>query len=129
MLKFEKVNVVDVGDWNALVEETYGKTYDFQQQDGCKPRGTLKYFSVPIDHPFDYENSTIPEEINGEVMGVSFKAWLERDLTEWKGKADPGYYITMFWERNFYPSLEILADDLYQRGLIPEGEYTINIDW
>lgn len=120
MLKFEKVNMVDVGDWNALVEETYGKTYDFQQQDGCKDRG-LDYFTVPLQYvPDDYENDTIPYEINGEEMGVSFKAWLS---------TNPNTYEDIFWERNFYPALEILADDLYQKGLIPEGEYTINIDW
>ena len=39
MLKFEKQNMVDVSDWDDLVEKTYGRTYSFQQQDGCKDRG------------------------------------------------------------------------------------------
>jgi hypothetical protein len=119
MLKFEKVNMVDVGDWDALVEETYGKPYSFQQQDGCKPRG-VEHFSVPNHYPWDYENDTLPYKINGEEMGVSFKEWLS---------TNPTAYKDIFWERNFYLALEILADDLYQRGLIPEGEYTINVDW
>jgi hypothetical protein len=25
------------------------------------------------DHPYDYENDSVPEVVNGEEMGVSFK--------------------------------------------------------
>lgn len=128
MLIFETVNMVELGDFDALVEETYNRPYSFQQQDGCKPRG-IASFTVPDEEPWDYENDTIPEEINGEEMGVSFKAWLARDPKEWNGEEDPGYYIQMFWERNFYPTLESVAQDLHKKGLIPAGKYTINIDW
>ena len=81
MLKYTNVRSVDVGDWDQLVEETYGRPYNFQQQDGCKSRGT-ESFSVPLEYAvadYEYETVSVPEEINGEEMGVSFKAWLERD--------------------------------------------------
>lgn len=119
MLEFTKINLVDVGDWDGLVNETYGKPYSFQQQDGCKPRGT-EFFRVPEHYPYDYKKDEIPYKINGDEMGVSFQAWLE---------TSPSKYDGIFWERNFYPSLEILTQDLYEKGLIPEGEYTIEIDW
>ena len=72
MIKFNTVNIIDVGDWDNLVKETYGKPYNFQQQDGCKERQTV-YLKAPC-RSNDYRRDTIPEEVNGEEMGVSFKA-------------------------------------------------------
>ena len=39
-------------------------------------------FAVPAQIPEDYENTSVPEVINGEEMGVSFAAWLARDPKE-----------------------------------------------
>jgi hypothetical protein len=126
MLEYDTVRMVDLQNWDGLVEETYGRTYAFQQQDGCKGRGT-ETFKVPCE-PWDYDNDTVPEVVNGNEMGVSFKAWLARD-PEQKIPEDKGYHTGMFWTRSFYPSLGMVAQDLYEKGLIEEGSYTINIDW
>lgn len=125
MLKFENRKVIRVDDFNRFVERTYGRPYNFQQQDGCKPRGTFR-FKVP-DIADDYENETISNGIDSEDMGVSFKAWLERDPKECKGFAR--HYLDMFWERNFYPEFQMVANDLYNKGLLEAGEYYIEIDW
>ena len=128
MLKYTKMNVVYLDDLDALVMETYGRTYSFQQQDGSRGRGVVT-FQVPVKNPWDYERDEIPEEVNGEEMGVSFKAWLERDPAQQiKGQECP-WELKLFWERNFYPSFEVVAQDLYEKGLIPAGEYMIIIDW
>lgn len=127
MIKTSDIKMIKVSDWDRLVKETYGRPYAFQQQDDCKERGIFK-FTVPTDG-YDYENDSIPEKINGEEMGVSFKAWLTRDPKEWNGDNSDYSYIDMFWERNFYPDIEILANDLYDKGLLPTGEYAIHIDW
>ena len=127
MIKIKTVQVIDVDELDNLVTQTYGKVYSFQQQDGCKERQYVS-FTVP-DVADDFENDKIPEIINGEVMGVSFKAWLERDPNEWNGKKTDECYINMFWERNFYPDFQMIANDLHQRGLLPAGKYSINIDW
>lgn len=128
---FKQVTMIEVDDWDDLVQKTYNRPYSFQQQDGCKERGTEQVF-VPSDHPYDYENDTIPEEVNGEEMGVSFKSWLERDPNQALGSKDLWdrlHGLEMFWERNFYPSVDMIANDLHQRGLLPAGKYMINIDW
>ena len=127
MLKYTNTRTVDLGEFNNLVEETYGRTYDFQQQDGCKGRGT-ESFCVPMDPTgYDYKATEIPEEINGDVMGVSFATWLARDPED---KAFSAVYRdSMFWERNFYPCLDMVVQDLYEKGLIEAGDYTIEIDW
>lgn len=72
------VIMFEVDEWDDLVTSTYGRTYRFQQQDGCKDKG-IYYFKVPMLHMEDYEEKEIPEKVNGEIMGTSFKAWLERD--------------------------------------------------
>lgn len=130
MLKVKNVQMIDVSDWDNLVEKTYGRIYNFQQQDGCKERGTFS-LTVP-SHAYDYENDTIPEEVNGSEMGVSFKAWLARDPKqkldtddEWDRENGLG----LFWERNFYPDIQMIANDLHEKGLIEAGKYVINIDW
>lgn len=122
--------VIDVGEWDQLVIDTYGRPYSFQQQDGCKPRGReyLNATSNP-DHVYDYENDKVPEIVNGPKMGVSFAAWLARDPNQKIPNQKYDYQLELWWERNFYPTAESVAHDLVKRGLLEEGEYTIDIDW
>jgi hypothetical protein len=127
MLKTKNIRMVSVQDWDELVEKTYARPYSFQQQDGCKSRG-VEHLKIP-SQAYDFENDTVPEEINGDEMGVSFKAWLERDPNEWNGEAGDHMFLDLFWERNFYPSIEMIANDLLAKGLLEAGEYTIEIDW
>ncbi len=78
-LKYKNKKTIDVSDWDDLVIETYGKPYNFQQQRGCQSRGIVN-ITIPSKYTDDEEmHDSIPEEINGEEMGVKFKVWLERD--------------------------------------------------
>jgi len=130
MLKYSNKKVIEVQDWDKLVKKTYNKPYSFQQQDGCQARGVIG-IGIPYGtlDEFDYRNDSIPEEINGEEMGVSFKAWLERDPKEWNGDKGDERFVNLFWGRNFYPNLQVIANDLHSKGLIEAGDYLINIDW
>ena len=127
MIKTRTEKLIDVQDWDNLVTETYGRPYSFQQQDGCKER-QLVPITVP-DEPYDYENDTVPEIVNGDEMGVSFKAWLARDPKTPLPDRDDTFGLTLWWERNFYPDVQMIANDLYEKGLIEAGDYMINIDW
>lgn len=131
MLKYENKRVVSVQDWNKLVEETYGRPYNFQQQNGCQQRGIYTIEIPDPDGGYDTDVETIPEIVNGPEECVSFKAWLARDpkqpLSEEKHPSDFG--LRLWWYRNFYPDIHLIADDLYAKGLIEAGEYQINIDW
>lgn len=134
MLNIKPAKHISMQDWNETVEATYGRIYNLQQQDGCMARGLVE---ITVPNPdaaleYDYENDSVPEEVNGDEMGVSFAAWLARDPNqpldsedEW----DRNHGLSLFWKRNFYPSLDMVANDLYEKGLIPAGEYTIVIDW
>ena len=119
--------VIDVGDWDQLVINTFGRPYSFQQQDGCKERQRVKII-IP-DKASDYENDTVPEVINGEEMGVSFKAWLDRDPKQELPNDKNSWSLGLFWERNFYPDVQMIANSLYRMELIEAGTYTIDIDW
>ncbi len=131
-MKIRNEKVIDVGDWDELVQSTYGRPYSFQQQDGCKERQRV-YLTIP-DGAYDYENDQVPEIVNHEDMGVSFKAWLERDpkqlLNELRPDWDSGIHsLNLWWERNFYPDVQMIANDLHSKGLIEAGDYVIDIDW
>ena len=129
-LKIQTEKVVEVDDWDELVKDTYNRPYSFQQQDGCQNRGVHR-LTIPDEETYDSERDTVPEVVNHEDMGVSFKAWLERD-PELK-LSDPNnqnsWSISLWWERNFYPDVQMIANDLHEKGLIEAGEYLINIDW
>jgi len=127
MIKTRTEKLIDVQDWDALVTETYGRPYSFQQQDGCKDR-QLVSITVP-DECEDFENDTVPEIVNGDEMGVSFKAWLARNPKTPLPGRDDTFGLTLWWERNFYPDVQMIANDLYEKGLIEAGDYMINIDW
>lgn len=127
MLKVKNTKTIEVSDWDNLVIETYGKPYSFQQQDDCQSRGMV-YITIP-DENFEEEemNHFIPEVINGSVMGVKFDVWLARDpKTPFEDGRDD---LDLWWDRNFYPNLQTVANDLHKKGLIEAGEYAIEIDW
>lgn len=42
MLKYTNKKVISVQDWDELVQETYGKPYSFQQQNGCQDREIIR---------------------------------------------------------------------------------------
>lgn len=118
---------ITLEEWDDLVIESYGKPYSFQQQDGCKAKGKFR-LRIPSAAD-DYANTTIPERINGYRMGVSFAAWLDRHPKEWNGIEENKHSIDMFWERNFYPNVQMIANDLHEKGLLESGQYVIEIDW
>lgn len=126
-LPYKTIKLIDINVFNKLVIETYGKPYNFQQQEGCKSRG-LEYVSVP-DDPKDYENDTIPEIVNHPETGVSFKAWLERDPNQLLSGNSSIFSLNLWWTRNFYPDVSMILNDLHSKGLIEAGDYAIDIDW
>jgi len=128
-LKYSNKKIIEVQDWDELVETTYGRPYSFQQQNDCQPRGT-RDITIPSDETYDEDlPNEIPEIVNGEKMGVKFEAWLARDPKQ-KLKGDNNdFSLELFWARNFYPDLQTVANDLHAKGLIEAGDYVINIDW
>ena len=72
---------------------------------------------------------SISEKINGNEMGVKFSSWLVRNPEEWNGDPEKVMFLDIFWERHFYPDIQMIANDLHEKGLIEAGNYTINIDW
>lgn len=77
-------------------------------------------------------NDAIPENVNDEMMGVKFAKWLERDpkqvLSSLSRRREEQYAIRLWWERNFYPDFQTVANDLHNKGLLKAGKYTIEID-
>lgn len=123
----KNVTILPDGELDKLVEEVYGLPYRFQQQEGCKDRG-IEYFTIP-DEAEDYENTSVPEEVNGPIYGVSFEAWKARDPKKLLPGRVNDYSLDTFYARNFYPEPQTILNDLYAKGKLPAGDYGINIDW
>lgn len=129
MNNIKNVKQIEVNEWDELVSSTYNKPYSFQQQEGCKSRGAFQ-LTIPSDYIEDEKmHDSIPEEINGKIMGVKFNKWLERDSKQKVDNSTQQWEIKIFWHRNFYPDVYTIANNLYKKGLIEKGNYIINIDW
>jgi hypothetical protein len=126
-MKIRTEQVIDVSDWDKFVIKTYGRPYAYQQQEGCQPRGTFR-FDVPGSTD-DFENDTLSADDDEHEMGVSFAAWLARDPKLPIENQKHPWERDMWWERNFYPNLQMIANDLHAKGLLAAGSYTIDIDW
>lgn len=133
-IKFSKAKIIELKDWDDAVQEFYEKPYSFQQQDGCKGQGVYR-FSVPSDDsPYDFENDTVEEKVNSREMGVSFEAWLKRDFTqplknETSEEREDPWAIELWWHRNFYPHIDMIVKDFYEKEILKKGDYIILIDW
>jgi len=128
-MKITNKKFIEVDDWDELIIKTYGRPYKFQQQDDCRGRG-IHTLSVPSEYDEEAEmNDYIPELVNGSKMGVKFAVWLDRDPKQQIPGQEQPYQLNLFWERNFYPNINTVANDLYNQGLLGKGEYIINIDW
>lgn len=128
MVNIRTEQVITVQEWDKLVQETYGRQYSFQQQDGCKERQRVR-ICVPDEDYMDFENDTVPEIVNGDDMGVSFAAWLARDPNQPIENQRYDFDLELWWDRNFYPDVSMVANDLHAKGLLPAGKYSIDIDW
>ena len=73
---------------------------------------------------------SVPEEVNGEEMGVKFAVWLARSPKKKMKGQKHSYELDLWWERNFYPDVQAVANDLHTKGLLAAGNYVIDdIDW
>ncbi len=126
-MKIQTKKVIDVSDWDEAVVATYGRPYKFQQQNGCQERGTFG-LSAPGDVDGEWPD-TVPEIVNHDEMGVNFAAWLARDPGQPLADGRTSYSLQLWWERNFYPPIQAVANDLSSKGLLEAGDYLIDIDW
>ena len=130
MLKYNNVREVRVQDWNKLVIDTYVRPYNLQQQDGCKPRGVEALVVPSYDiNEDEYVHKSIDETDTDGEMGVFFEAWLERKIDKEIPNQRYSFELKTFWHRRFYPMLQVVANDLFERGLVEQGRYLIVIDW
>lgn len=122
----KNVTLIELGEWDELVSSAYKRPYCLQQQDGCMDRGVVRLTVPGVANDYERDGTS-----NDGELGVSFKAWLERDpeLPLQGRKFSDGVFLSMWWHREFYPELTTLANDLHNRGLLDAGEYIIEIDW
>jgi hypothetical protein len=127
MIKYTTIKQIDDSNLDNLVQKVYRKPYTFQQQNGCQERCT-RHITVPERIFEDEVFNTLSEAIEDDAYGVSFEDWLAADPNdpifgeeEWERE--------MRFQRNVYPPLEYVVNDLHAKGLIEAGEYQILIDW
>lgn len=126
--KCENKKVIHYSDWNEFIYSIYKLPYNYQQQNDCQNKSIE--ISIPRDILDNWDDGadSIPYEVNGEEMCVKFDTWKNSDFKEMCKHFDGEWRARLFYERNFYPDINPLLDDLYKRGLLEEGEYLILVD-
>lgn len=120
-LKFKQINQIDSGDFDKFIRSFYKKPYCIQQQNGCMSRGAIE-FSIPLIN----DDSIL---FNVELFDYlddlpSLQEWLLKDPSE---KVEGITFLDIYWERDFYPKLSEILNDLYEKQKIVEGDYQIVI--
>lgn len=131
-MKLKTRTIVSEQDWSELVRDVYCRPYCLQQQNGCMNRGTIN-ITIPNVADESKMDDSVPEIVNGGARGVKFAKWIERDpkqpLSENEELRTDQWAINLWWDRNFYPNLQTVANDLHAKGHVDAGNYTIDIDW
>jgi len=117
-LKTKEATIIEVSDWDELVRKVYKRPYSYQQQDGCRGIGIYK-----IEVPFCWAE-----------LEFSVEDWLSVEytvpFTTKSGEVlKEKWHVDMHWEREVYPEIELIANDLHSKGLLKAGTYYINVDW
>lgn len=99
-------------DFSRYVTEHYGRPYNLQQQGDMLAQEASVRFTVPSPYAED-------------DMPVSLADWIAATPP-----TDPSdYREKMRWERDYYPNLETVANDLHTKGLLDAGDYIMYAWW
>lgn len=102
--------------FSKYVSELYGRPYQLQQQGDMLAQESSVALIVP--EPEDWnENPSLAEWLAAtppEEQGLGLSELLNEEMR---------------WERQYYPSLEAVGNDLHARGLLDVGYYIIHVSW
>ncbi|MEU7631747.1 hypothetical protein AB0C34_17415 [Nocardia sp. NPDC049220] len=104
------VTLMGEGDFSRFISQVYGRPYQLQQQRECLSQNSLVEFTVPAEE--------------SECSGPSLAQW---QATPPPTRGDSREQVR--WKREFFPQLEDVVNDLHTRGLLPAGEYALDVSW
>lgn len=100
-------------NFSDFVSGFYRKPYHLQQQGEMMGQDTYVLETVGSYDDWDEEGIRSAEE--------ELNTWLATDHTAFKHRFE--------FEREHYPSLEVVLWDLYRKGAIAAGTYFIYVSW
>jgi hypothetical protein len=120
-MRIKSVKLIDETEFSQLVREAYGRPYRLQQQDHCMGQNEIELITIP-DEGIDIDD---PQR---------FEEWRDAEAPESRGVDQFGdmrwdWEVELHWEREFYPPLQELVNDMYERSLLPQGDYAIRAYW
>lgn len=122
------VFVVWEGELSKLIGKHYGKPYKIQQQGDMMSNDS--YFTVEVGPDMEFEIDDWAADDTDEVIEAKAIA----QIAAWQAKECPPehkgtYSEELWWEREGYMPYDILLWDLNRKGLIPAGDYLIEVMW
>jgi hypothetical protein len=119
-MRIENVKLIGETEFSRLVSETYGRPYQLQQQDNCMGQDEIERVTVP-DEGIDIDDD------------ARFAEWRDADVPDpvgvLHGETRWDWEVELYWQREYYPPLQELVNDLHERGLLPQGDYVIHASW
>lgn len=143
------VYVVWEGELSRLIGKHYGKPYRIQQQGDMMSNDS--YFTVEVGPEMEFDLWSVRKFIEGwdgyapledadAAAVAAIAAWKESECPEehklWDGGRpaeiqENGYTYPeeLWWEREGYFDYNVLLWDLNRQGLIPTGDYLVEVMW
>ncbi len=136
--------VVWEGELSRLLSKHYGKPYKIQQQGDMMSNDS--YFTIEVGPDMEF---WIGEEYDtGNMEPEAYEAAALRRIADWQASECPEeeknhswgapaevqpngmtFPEELWWEREGYIPYEILLWDLNRQGIIPTGEYLVEVMW
>lgn len=110
--------------------EAYPTTAMSNGGDGESPVSFQEWIQRDRNEPIPISEKDIEAYEALKNSSISNKSFYDpNNESNKKSREVGGLLNTLWWEREFYPDLNELLDDMLSRGLIEEGEYEMEIDW
>ncbi|WP_043736189.1 hypothetical protein [Nocardia asiatica] len=105
------VTLIDENTFSALVSHLHARPYRLQQQGDGLPQNTIVKITVPaLEHDWP---------------GIPLAEWAATPI----GDYTYPWQAETHWEREYYPCLEDVVNDLHARGLLAAGNYALHVRW
>ena len=117
-LSHYQATVLHESEFSDLVRQTFERPYSLQQQGDMHSQESFVRFDVPADR-----------EEEEHWQAVSMEEWLAATPPDPEDRSMEAFTDRLRWDREFYPQLDSVANELHARGQLDAGTYVLHVWW
>ena len=114
-LSHYQATVLHESEFSNLVRQTFERPYSLQQQGDMHSQESFIRFDVPAELEWEHE--------------PSLETWLATTPPDPEDHSMAAFTNRLRWDREFYPDLQDIANELHARGQLDAGTYVLHVWW